>query len=381
VLRWQTGRVAAAGPLADEPDAGLKPSDLVFLEAAGLAARASQPKFYDWQIVTGIRLVVVWSKWSGRVGRVMHTATNPRNFRCALVLLGVAVAMLPLCAQDLTPRAYVISPIGTHALILSSSYSSGDVLADPTLPLEDAKGTFQVPTLGYYQALSILGRSANFTVVVPYASGNYQATVNGNVLHAHTSGLADMRVRFAMNLKGGGAMKLRDYAKWHERNLIGVSLTASLPSGQYDPGRVINNGTQRFGFKPEIGFTRRRGHWALDWYAGVWFFTPNTTYYPGQNRRTQQPIGAFEAHLGYYVKPRLWVSADANFWVGGRSALNGIEKNDEQRNSRVGATASFPLTRRLAAKVSYSRGAYVTIGGEYQTVSVGCQYSWFSEPR
>jgi hypothetical protein len=104
-------------------------------------------------------------------------------------------------------------------------------------------------------------------------------------------------------------------------------------------------------------------------------------FFPGATRRTQRPMQAVESHLGYYVKPRLWASLDVNFWGGGRSALNGVEKQDTQTASRVGATMSLPFRQRQSFKFSYSRGAYVSIGGNYQTVSAAWQYSWLDKSR
>ena len=289
-------------------------------------------------------------------------------------------ARAPVYSQDLTPRAYVVSPVGTHAITLATSYSSGQVLLDPTVPVQGAKGSFEVSVLGYYQSFDFLGRSANVTLVVPYARADFSATVNGAPSQVSRSGLGDSSIRFSANLKGGRAMAVSDYAKWKEKHLIGASLTVSVPASQYDAGRLINIGTNRWGFKPEIGFSRRWKHWVADWYAGAWFFTANRAFYPGGSVKQQSPIGSVEAHWGYYVKPRLWVSADANFWAGDRSRVNAVNQRDEQRNSRAGATVSAPITRRSAVKVSYSRGAYVTIGGAYQTVSVGWQYSWIAQP-
>jgi hypothetical protein len=301
---------------------------------------------------------------------------NPASFAVIAWLSWAAVSGR---SQDLTPRAYVITPTGTHAIILSTSYSSGQVLLDPSVPVEDSKGTVQASLLGYVQSFGFLGRSANITLVAPYARADFSATVNGTSARLSRSGLADARIRFSANLKGGGAMGLRDYVKWKERNLIGASLTVSVPTGQHDPARVINIGTNRWGFKPEIGFSHRWTHWAADWYIGAWFFTPNHKFYPGHSIKQQSPIGALEAHLGYYVKPRLWVSADANFWAGDRSRIDAVARRDEQRNSRVGATASVPVTQRGAVKVSYSQGAYVTLGNAYKTLSIGWQFSWIAK--
>jgi hypothetical protein len=295
-----------------------------------------------------------------------------------LVLAGVTAPARP---QDLTPRAYLITPVGSHALILSSSFSSGDILLDPSTPIEDAKGTFEVPTLSYYQSFGLMGRSSNLTLVLPYAHGNFEGTVVGSQTQAYRSGLGDARIRLGVNLNGGPAMNVGEFLNWQEKGLIGASLTVVIPDGQYDPARVVNIGSNSWGFKPEIGFSRRWHRWTVDSYAGAWFFTGNHAYYPGNSLRTQTVVGAVESHLGYYLKPRLWLSFDVNFWAGGRSNLNGVEKQDEQRNSRVGGTMSVPIYRRHSVKLSYSQGAYVTLGGAYRTVSVGWQYAWISRPK
>ena len=300
--------------------------------------------------------------------------------RWALILVFLP-ALAVTYAQDLTPRAYLITPFGSHAVILSSSFSRGQVLIDPTVPVDDARGTFQASILGYYESFNFFGRSSNVTLVVPYARADFTATLDGSPVHVSRSGLSDARVRFAVNLSGGPAMDIGEYLRWKEKGLVGVSLTVSIPTGQYDSARVINNGSNRWGVKPEIGFSRRWGHWAADWYAGAWLFTANNAFYPGQSTRVQKAVGAVEAHLGYYVRPRLWVSADANFWAGDRSIVNRVAKEDAQRNSRIGVTASVPLNQRQSLKVSYNQGAYVTVGGDYKTLSVGWQYSWITRPQ
>jgi hypothetical protein len=299
----------------------------------------------------------------------------------ALALLAFASPIPPARAQDLAPRAYVISPLGSHAILVSATFNSGAVLVDPTVPLDDVRGSFRLPVLGYYQSLNVLGRSANVTAMLPYVHGNFTAKVNGADLMAHRSGTADGRVRFAINLHGGPAMGVGEYLKWKEKRLIGASLTVTFPTGQYDRARLINPGTNRWGFKPEIGFSRRWGPWVIDWYTGAWFFTGNRSFFPGNSVRTQKPVGAVEGHAGYYLRPRLWVSFDANFWAGNRSTIDGVRKEDQQRNSRIGATASVPLSRRHSMKFSYSRGAYVTFGGDFRMVTAAWQYSWIRFPR
>ena len=118
-----------------------------------------------------------------------------------------------------------------------------------------------------------------------------------------------------------------------------------------------------------------------------WFFTENSEffshnmYFPGTNTRTQRPVGAIEAHLSYDVQPRLWISLDANYWWGGQISLNGVQNpTTEQANSRVGVSASVPVTRHQSVKASFSDGAFARYGGSYKTISVAWQYSWLDAP-
>ena len=169
---------------------------------------------------------------------------------------------------------------------------------------------------------------------------------------------------------------------------VGFSLKVVAPTGQYDPTKLINWGANRWAFRPELGLSRRWGHWVLDAYGGVWFYTTNPEYFshnalvPGTQTQSQAPIVAFETHLSYDVRSRFWVSLDGNFWTGGRTSLNGVENPaTRQQSSRVGVSASFPLTRHQSVKASYANGAYVRFGGDFQVVSLAWQYSWIGRPN
>jgi Putative MetA-pathway of phenol degradation len=286
-----------------------------------------------------------------------------------------------LAAQDLTPRAYMITPTGSNAIILSFGYNSGGILLDPTIPITDLTAQFQTPVVSLYHSFGFLSRSANVAVSVPYGYGHFQGSVLGNDTRISRSGLADTRVRLSVNLHGGPVMTLPKFAKYRERTVIGASITMVMPTGQFDPARLINPGANRWAFKPEVGFARRLGKWALDAYGGVWLFNTNSQFYPGTSVRKQNPIGSLEFHLGYYFRPRLWTSFDCNFWSGGSTVLNGVSNQDGARNSRVGGTVAVPLTRHSSFKFTANRGAIVRVGGNFTTLTAAWQYSWFTKPK
>jgi hypothetical protein len=287
-------------------------------------------------------------------------------------------------AQDLSPRAYVITPLHSNAITLTYSFYNGGVQLDGAAPITNATGTYNVSVLTYYHGFGLLGRSANVNASLPYAVGNFQGDVAGLQRQIYRSGLLDFTARVSVNLRGGPSMPIQEMRKWKQKTLLGVSLKVLAPTGQYDSTRLVNWGTNRWAFKPEFGYSKRRRNLLLDGYAGVWFYTANPRFYssPVPKRQTQEPIGSFEGHLSYDVKPRLWFSLDGNFWFGGVTSLTGIANPaTRQTSSRIGATASFPLGKAQSLKVSYNNGAYIRFGGNYQSISVAWQYSWLGRPK
>lgn len=310
-----------------------------------------------------------------------------RNLRTAALLLVLCVEALLCRAQGLSPRAYVVPPLHSNAVILTYSLQDGDVVFDPSIPIQDAHGRIGNELLTYYHTLGFFGRSANASITQPYGVGHFQGKLLGTEQKLYRSGLGGLLGRFSVNLYGAPAMPLKEYAKWKQKLLVGASLLVSTPTGQYDPSRLINIGNNRWAFRPEIGLSRRWGNWMLDAYVGGWFFTANDDYFsraPGThppNRQTQEPMGATELHLSYTIKPRFWVSIDGNYWHGGETSLNGkVTPTTLQANSRMGTTASLPLTGRQSLKISYSGGTYTSFGGNFQNLQVGWQYSWIGHP-
>jgi hypothetical protein len=286
-------------------------------------------------------------------------------------------------AQDLSPRAYLITPIRSNALVLTTSYLQGNIQFTGSVPITGAREDLYLGIASYYHSFAVFGRSANFTVITPYGNADLTGQVFDVPRHEHRSGFLDSVARVSVNLIGGPAMQPREFAQWTQSVLLGTSLTIVTPTGQYDPTRLVNFGGNRWAFKPELGYSERWGHWVLDAYGGIWFYTKNpeffshNAYFPGTNTQSQQPTGAVEAHLSYDFLPRLWVSLDANFWWGGATSINGVENRlTNQQNSRVGLTASFPLTSHQSIKVSYSDGAYIRYGGNFRSISVAWQYGW-----
>jgi hypothetical protein len=267
--------------------------------------------------------------------------------------------------------------VGVRFIVAAFARSTGGVVTDPSLPVEDVSAAVNSPVIGAGMTFALSGKTALATAVVPYAWASATGRVQEESRKATRSGLADPRFKLSVNLVGGDALSPREFAATpRSRNLLGVSLTVAPPIGQYFPDKLINLGANRWSFKPEIGYSRARNRWTLEGYLGTWLFTGNDSFYPGESKRTQDPILSLQAHASYTIKPRLWLAADGTWYVGGTTTVDGVDKADLQRNSRLGTTLSLPLVDGQSLKLSYSTGATTRVGGDFDTFGVAWQYSW-----
>src|SRR5262245_56080661 len=93
---------------------------------------------------------------------------------CALALLAVAPA---IHAQDLEPRAYSVSPIGTNFVVLGYGHSSGSIVFDASAPISDVDAQISLGLLGAGRTFDLFGRQALVTALLPYSWGDVSGTV------------------------------------------------------------------------------------------------------------------------------------------------------------------------------------------------------------
>jgi len=299
--------------------------------------------------------------------------------RMGAVLVALGLGVASATAQQLTPRVYAPNPTGGNIVLLSYGRSTGELLFDPALPFDDVNATINSGSLLYGRTFGLFGRSANAGVALPYVWGEIDGLVEGEFQRITRSGLGDLRANLTVNVLGGPALTLREFAARRPDTVLGVSLAVSVPTGQYDPSKLINIGSNRWSFKPEMGVSKTLGRWYLELYGGVWIFGTNTNFFGGSVRE-QDPLGTFQAHVSYTFKARLWLAADATFYTGGRTTLDGVVNADVQSNSRVGVTLALPVGRRSALKVAWATGFTTRIGADFDTVGVAWQTVWFGRP-
>jgi hypothetical protein len=295
------------------------------------------------------------------------------------MLLRAACALMPAIApahaQDIEPRAYSNAPVGVNFLIAGYAYTRGGLAFDSSLPLTNPNLRTSSAVVSYATVLDLWGKSAKFDVIAPYTWLSGSAEYKGEPVERIVDGLSNPAFRLSVNLYGAPALTLKEFADWEQDVIVGVSLRVSPPLGQYDESRLVNIGTNRWSFKPEVGVSKAVGPWTLEIAAAATFFTDNDDFFGG-NALSQGPIYSLQGHLVYGFRSGIWVSVDATYFAGGRTTLNGDQNNDLQQNWRFGGTVAVPVDRASSVKFYLSTGLSARTGNEYDLVGVAWQYRW-----
>ncbi|MHC1745342.1 MAG: transporter [Syntrophobacteraceae bacterium] len=297
--------------------------------------------------------------------------------RAATTLFLAALVTYPLTAraQDIEPRAYSNAPVGVNFLIAGYAYTQGGLAFDPSLPVKDPQLETHNAVLAYARVLDLWGKSGKVDAIVPYTWLGGSASLDGQTVQRKVNGLADAKFRLSVNLYGAPALTLKEFASYRQDLIIGASLQMSVPSGQYDSNKLVNIGTNRWSFKPEVGISKAVGPWTLEAAAAATLYTDNNDFF-GDNTRSQDPLYTLQGHAIYSFPLGIWASLDTTYLAGGRSTLNGTQNNDLQQNWRLGGTLAFPVNVHNSIKLYASSGVASRTGNDYDLIGIAWQYRW-----
>ena len=287
-------------------------------------------------------------------------------------LLGGAHAVR---AQSIEPRAYSNAPVGVNFLIAGYAYTQGGIATDGALPVTDPKLRTSSAVVAYARVLDLWGMSGKFDAIVPYTWLSGTATYLGGTIEREAVGLADPYLRLAINFYGAPALSPAEFKSYEQDLIIGASLQVTAPAGQYDATKLVNIGTNRWSFRPELGISKTVRQWTFEFKASATLFTDNDEFFNG-NARSQDPLYNFGGHVIYNFPSGIWGSLDATYFTGGRTTVNGVLKEDLQQNWRLGGTLAFPVDRSNSIKLYASSGVSARTGNSYDLFGIAWQYRW-----
>lgn len=293
----------------------------------------------------------------------------------AVLIFNLLLIIAEAEAQDLEPRAYTNIPLGVNFIVTGYACSAGGVLFDPSIPLDNANIKIHGTVLAYARSINVGGLSGKIDMILPYAWLSGTADFQGQPVSRDVSGLGDARVRMSVNFFGATALHLSGFKDYKQDLVVGASLQIYLPVGQYDPERLVNIGTNRFSFKPELGFSKTLGHMQLELTGGVTFFTVNNDFYQGKTM-SQDLIVSLQGHFEYNFSRGIWAAIDGTYYWGGSTTVDEVEGNNLQKNTRLGCTLVLPFNLHHSLKLYFSTGVSTRTGSDFDLIGAIWQYRW-----
>ncbi|MBB4801913.1 hypothetical protein HNP37_001974 [Flavobacterium nitrogenifigens] len=278
-------------------------------------------------------------------------------------------------SQDLEPRSYANVPKDLNVVAAGYVFTNGNVLTDPSLPIKDFSLKSHNLAVNYIRTFSFFEKLARIQVTLPYSFMDGAATINDELITGSRTGFADTKIRFGVNLLGSPALDKSEFRDFQQKTILGVSFVTSIPTGKYYSDKQVNIGTNRWGFKPEIGVSKRFTHLYAEAYAGIWFYTDNNDFMG--KKLEQKSTYSLQAHASYYFKNQMWVGFNTNWFFGGKTITDGVSDDSQIDNWRVGGTFSTPIAKGQSIRLQYHVGAYTNNGLNYYALSLAYQYSFF----
>ncbi len=254
----------------------------------------------------------------------------------AMLCMAGGFCSAPRRAVAGSARDYLNAPVGTWFTSYNTNYESLVTPEDGLNITAPIRTNVLVQSLVLTRVMDFWGRTGGLTVVLPYVRVASSSGAGASTI----SGFSNVGFLAQINMFGAPAFSRADFASFVPQNFSSFHLYVGTPLGDYEPSRSLNPSDNRWTIRPQVhySYTPDRGWTWLETYATVAFFTPNNAFEAGgASRLTQQPLFILEGHASRNVTPRLWLSADAYYDVGGETSIDGTPQRNAAATLRLGA--------------------------------------------
>lgn len=282
---------------------------------------------------------------------------------------------IQLNAQTLEPKLYANTPIDANVMFIGYGYSQGAIPEYPSLGLEDPNLKINSAFIAYGRAFDLLGHNTKFDLILPFSSLSGTAQQYGMDASREVAGMGDAKARITFNLLGAPSLSLQEFSSYEQDTIIGVSIQAGIPTGQYNNEKLVNISTNRWSIKPALGISNKISEFTFEFAIDAEFYTTNNDFYDGSKQK-QDPIYSTQAHVLYSFQRAMWLAVGITYYWGGEVFDDGVGSNKELKNSRLGATFAMPIDKKNSVKVYGSTGINTRYGTDFDSIAVAWQYSW-----
>lgn len=297
------------------------------------------------------------------------------KYNSYIILVISVLAFSNAYAQELEPRALTNLPVGTNFAMLGYGFSQGNVLYDPALPLEDVYAQTHALVGAYVRSFNFLGMGAKANIIAPFAAGDWDGIYNGVDTSTARSGMADLRFGLSLNFIGSPALDKTEYSDYNQKSIVGFSMQVIAPTGQYFDDKLINLGSNRWAFRPQIGVSHKIKSWYIEYAINAWLYTRNYSFWDG-NKLSQNPIGTFKLTFTRSFKKGIWVALGGGYALGGRAEVNDVEREAKISTIRAGVIVAVPVHPQHNLKFTAIIARRFEQGADFDSFGIAYQYMW-----
>ncbi len=296
-----------------------------------------------------------------------------------------ALAALPASAQ-MPARFYWKSLSGGNAVPLIFNSISGNTNPfDPSrlvVPEGTVDGT--IALAGHAHTFTLFDRAAMVAVLLEMGRLSSEVAEAGRTTSSSARGFGDPTVEFNVNLIGPKAQKnLADVTPYQPGFSLDLIADLVVPIGEYDDGRALNLGQNRWSGRLGFPVVWQFGSWVpgrrttLELLPAVWLFGTNDDFV-GTKLETD-PLFQVDAHLTRDFTSHFWGSLDGVWYTGGTATVDGVE-GSKLNNLGAGLTLGYQINDSLGVTFGYKSTFDDKAPGDLQMdgFMVSVVYGWHS---
>jgi hypothetical protein len=296
-----------------------------------------------------------------------------------------ALAPLPASAQ-MPARFYwkTLSDANAVPLIFNSISGNSNPFDPAHTPVPGATFDGTIALAGYARTFTLFDRAAMVAVLLEMGRLSGDVVVAGRTVNSSARGFGDPTVEFDINLVGPPAQKnLVDPLRYQPGFSLDLIADLVVPIGEYDDGRALNLGQNRWCGRIGFPIVWQLGPWVpsrrttLEFLPAVWLFGPNNDFV-GQTLKTD-PMFQLDMHLTRDFTDRFWASLDGAWYTGGAATVNGV-KGSKLDNLAFGLTLGYQINDNLGVTFGYKSTVNDKAPGDLQMdgFMVSLVYGWHS---
>jgi len=263
--------------------------------------------------------------------------------RIVILLALLALSAEGGWAQEFEPRTYAVTPVGLNFVAVGYGFVTGAVFMDPALPVDDVDADIHVAFTRYTRSLNLFNRPSKLKVLLPWTSGDWSGTLEGLDAERHATGLGDARLVIETLFAGAPLVDPSGMPADARPTIWGARLQVVAPTGDYENDKLINLGSNRWAFIPEIGFAHSKGHWSFEGALGAWLFGDNDDFFNGRHLE-QDPLLVAKVHAIRTIRPGYWFAVAGGYGYG--AGPTSTARPGQQSSGTGGSWRCCPIPSR-----------------------------------